>query len=138
MDSKDFVRTESFSLRLRPSGARKVTEEFNYVLNGKVEYRKKNSSWGSVLLVKAMELSHQLVGKRKTIEFSKPAYVGERVDSDLLRKKIIDMSYTEWKKMGFSKGTLHYMKQNARSEKPFTLNIHVKERLENWGKQSIC
>jgi CRISPR-associated protein Cas1 len=77
MDSKDFVRTESFSLRLRPTGARKVTEEFNSMMNSKVEYRKKNSSWGSVLLVKARELSHHLVGKRKTVEFVKPVYVGK-------------------------------------------------------------
>ncbi|ABE51535.1 CRISPR-associated endonuclease Cas1 [Methanococcoides burtonii] len=133
MDSKDFIRTESFSLRLRPTGARKVTEEFNSVMNGKVEYRKKNSSWGSVLLLKARELSHHLVGKRKTIEFVKPVYINERDDTDLLRKTIIDMPYTEWKKMGFSKGTLNYMKQNANSEKPFTLNVHVRERLENWG-----
>ncbi len=53
-------------------------------------------------------------------------------ESNYTRKMIIDMPYTEWKKMGFSKGTLHYMKQNARSDKPFTLNAHVKERLENW------
>jgi len=129
MDSKDFIRTESFSLRLRPSGARKVTEEFNSMMNSKVEYRKKNSSWGSVLLLKARELSHHLVGKRKTIEFNKPVYVGKGDDSDLLRKKIIDMPYTEWKKMGFSKGTLHYMKQNAKSDKPFTLNAHTKKRI---------
>jgi CRISPR-associated protein Cas1 len=99
-------------------------------MNSKVEYRKKNSSWGSVPLVKARELSHQLVGKRKTIEISKPVYVGKRDDTDLLRKKIIDMPYTEWKKMGFSKGTLHYMKQNVMSDKPFTLNARVRERLE--------
>jgi CRISPR-associated protein Cas1 len=132
MDSKDFIRTENFSLRLRPTGARKVTAEFNSVMNGKVEYRKKNSSWGSVLLVKARELSHQLVGKRKTVEFNKPVYVAERDDTDFLRKKIIDMPYSDWKKMGFSKGTLHYMKINAKAEKPFTLNAHVKERLEMW------
>ncbi|KGK98714.1 CRISPR-associated protein Cas1 [Methanococcoides methylutens] len=132
MDNKDFVRTESFSLRLRPTGARKVTEEFNSVMNGKVEYRKKNSSWGSVLLLKARELSHHLVGKRKAVEFVKPVYVGKRDDSDLLRKKILDMPYTEWKKMGFSKGTLHYMKQNAKSDEPFSLNAHVRERLETW------
>ncbi|WP_445475709.1 CRISPR-associated endonuclease Cas1 [Methanococcoides methylutens] len=132
MDNKDFIRTESFSLRLRPTGARKVTEEFNAMMNGKVEYRKKNSSWGSVLLLKARELGHHLVGKRKAVEFSKPVYMGERDDTDLLRKKIIDMPYTEWKKMGFSKGTLHYMKQNARNEKPFTLNKHMKERLTQW------
>ncbi|WP_268865974.1 hypothetical protein [Methanolobus vulcani] len=43
------------------------------------------------------------------------------------------MPYTEWKKMGFSKGTLHCMKQNAMSDKPFALNAHVRERLEGWG-----
>jgi len=101
----------------------------DHEMNSKVEYRKKNSSWGSVLLLKARELSHHLVGKRKTIEFNKPVYVGKGDDSDLLRKKIIDMPYTEWKKMGFSKGTLHYMKQNAKSDKPFTLNAHTKKRI---------
>lgn len=50
----------------------------------------------------------------------------------VLRKKIIDMSYTEWKNMGFSKGTLNYMKENAKADKPFTLNAHVRERLKNW------
>ncbi|MEL4305408.1 hypothetical protein [Methanococcoides sp. LMO-2] len=64
----------------------------------------------------------------------KPSYVGKRDDTDLLRKKIIEMPYTEWKKMGFSKGTLHYMKQNAKADKPFTLNSHNKERLDKWEK----
>ncbi|SES85307.1 CRISP-associated protein Cas1 [Methanococcoides vulcani] len=62
----------------------------------------------------------------------KPVHVGVRDDFDLLRKKILDMSYTKWKKMGFSKGSLHYMKQNVKSDKPFTLNTHV--RLETWGE----
>jgi len=44
-------------------GGRKVTEEFNSLMNGKVEYRKKNTSWDSVLLLKARELSHHFVGK---------------------------------------------------------------------------
>ncbi|WP_244603449.1 hypothetical protein [Methanococcoides sp. NM1] len=82
-------------------------------------------------MLKARELSHHLVGKRKAVEFMKPAYVIERDDSNLLKKKIIDMPYTKWKKMGFSKSTLHYMKQGTRSDKPFALNSHVKERLLN-------
>ncbi|WP_445474452.1 CRISPR-associated protein Cas1 [Methanococcoides methylutens] len=131
---KDYNSEIIHELNRNKNGAKKVTEEFNSLMNGKVEYRKKNSSWGSVLLFKARELSHHLVGKRKAVEFSKPIYVGERDDSDLLRKKIIDMPYTEWKKMGFSKGTFHYMKQNAKADKPFTLNAHVRERLENWTR----
>ncbi|WP_445475802.1 hypothetical protein ACT9XH_03440 [Methanococcoides methylutens] len=64
----------------------------------------------------------------------KTVYVAERDDSNLVMKKIIDISYTEWKKRGFSKCTLHYMKQNARSDKQFTLNAHVRERLEEWDQ----
>ncbi len=37
--------------------------------------------------------------------------------------------------MFFSKGTLHYMKQNAKSEKPFTLNADVRDRLEMWEEE---
>jgi CRISPR-associated protein Cas1 len=36
--------------------------------------------------------------------------------------------------MGFSKGTLHYMKKNAKGDKPFTLNKQVRKRLDLWGK----
>ncbi|WP_244603416.1 hypothetical protein [Methanococcoides sp. NM1] len=39
--------------------------------------------------------------ENKAKDDMKPVYVGKRDDSDLLRKKIIDMPYTEWKKMGF-------------------------------------
>jgi CRISPR-associated protein Cas1 len=38
--NKDLVRTLSFLLMLRPTGGRKVHEEFNAVMNGKAEYRK--------------------------------------------------------------------------------------------------
>jgi len=31
------------------------------------------------------------------------------------------------------KGTLHYTKKNAEADKPFSLNAHVKERLEMRG-----
>ena len=41
--------------------------------------------------------------------------------------------FADWQKMGFSKGALHYMKKNAESNKPFTLNKHVRERLDQWN-----
>jgi hypothetical protein len=47
---------------------------------------------------------------------------------------ILSIPYTEWENMGFSKGTLHYMKNNAQADKLFTLNSHVRERLEMWEK----
>ena len=57
-----------------------------------------------------------------------------RDDSDKIRQKILNVSYTEWQKMGFSKGTLYYMKKNAKAEKPFSLNKNVRERVDAWKK----
>ncbi|WP_292389907.1 hypothetical protein [Methanosarcina sp. UBA5] len=51
--------------------------------------------------------------------FCYPELGGKRIDSQGIRQKILSISYSDWKKLGFSKGTLHYMKQNAESEKPF-------------------
>ncbi len=83
-------------------------------------------------MLKSRELAHHLIGKRKTLDFTKPAYQVERADSDEIRQTILDMSYSKWKEMGFSKGTLHYMKQNSKYGKSFSLNFHVRERLDNW------
>ena len=60
--------------------------------------------------------------------------MGDGQDSEDIKQKILGISYTEWKKRGFSKGTLHYMKQNAKGDKPFTLNAHVRERVNKWEK----
>jgi CRISP-associated protein Cas1 len=51
-----------------------------------------------------------------------------RLDNAKLWEQKPKISYNLWNKMGFSKGTLHNMKKNARSNKPFTLNQHVKRR----------
>jgi CRISP-associated protein Cas1 len=61
-----------------------------------------------------------------------PKYQIERQDSDEVRKRILSIPYAQWKKQGFSKGTLNYMKKNAEGNKPFTLNKQVRDRLERW------
>ena len=64
--------------------------------------------------------------------WTRPEYEIEKIDSYDIRQKILNISYVDWKKLGFSKGTLHYMKQNAKSDKPFTLNSQVLERVNKW------
>lgn len=133
MDAKDFVRTENYALRLRPTGARKVTEEVNAWFNKTVEYQGKELMWSYVMLLKGRELAHYLTGKKRGLDFIKPDYQVDRVDSAEIRRKILSISYADWKKLGFSKGTLYYMKQNARADKPFSLNQHIIKRLMRWG-----
>ncbi|WP_292372616.1 CRISPR-associated endonuclease Cas1 [Methanosarcina sp. UBA411] len=132
MEKKDFVVTENYNLRLKGPGAKKIVNEFSNMLNKTVGYGDKQTTWWSVLLLKTRELSHYLTEKSKKLEFVNPEFGVFRVDSQELRQKILNISYVDWKKLGFSKGTLHYMKQNAKSDKPFTLNSHVLERVKDW------
>jgi len=129
MTDKDFVRTESYTLRLLPSGCKKVIEEYQSVMNKRIEYQGKNVTYSRLLFLKTRELNGYLSGQKEELDFSIP-YSEERLDTEELRQKILSIPYTAWKAKGYSKGTLHYMKQNAKSEKPFSLNAHVKERLE--------
>lgn len=134
MENKDFIRTESYSLRLRPSGAKKLTEEINLWFNKRVSHQGNMTMWSYIMFLKTRELAQYLVGKRQETDFVDPQYETKRQDSSDIRQKILSISYSDWKKLGFSKGTLHYMKQNAKADKSFTLNAHVRERLEQWEK----
>jgi CRISP-associated protein Cas1 len=132
-EKKDFIRTENFTLKLRASGTRKITNELNSWLNKAVTYQEKEISWNYVIFLKTRELAHYLIGKKKSLDLTSPHYQIERQDSEDVRNKILSIPYAQWKKRGFSKGTLNYMKKNARSDQPFTLNKHVRERLEKWN-----
>jgi CRISPR-associated protein Cas1 len=68
-------------------------------MNKKVPYKKHSVMWSYALLTKTRELAQYLVEKRKTIDFSKPAYSVERQYSDDIKQKILSISYSDWKKM---------------------------------------
>jgi len=127
---KDFIRTEDYIIRLRPTGVKILVEELDKTFSQTVKYHNQNNQWGMVIQMKVQELSNYLVGKQKGIDIGNPEPILKRLDNHEIREKIKNLSYSEWEKMGFSKGTLHYMKQNAKGNKPFTLNQHVRERLE--------
>ncbi|WMW22007.1 hypothetical protein RE476_11630 [Methanolobus mangrovi] len=79
--------------------------------------------------MKKGELVQYLVGKRKNIDFSKPAFSVERQDPYVIMQRILSISYSDRNKMRFSKDVLHYMEKNAGADKLFTLNDHVRERM---------
>jgi len=59
--------------------------------------------------------SKTLTSKKEKLDFVKPEYEIERIDSYEIRQKILNIFYIfnifyiYWKKLGFSKGTLHYI-----------------------------
>lgn len=59
--------------------------------------------------------------------WTRPEYEIEKIDSYDIRQKILNIFYVGWKVLRFSKRTLYYMKQNTKSDKPFTLKSHFLE-----------
>jgi CRISP-associated protein Cas1 len=89
---------------------KKITNEFSNLLNKPVSYGDKQTAWEFILLVKAKDLAHYLVGKTKELNFVSTEFEVKRVDTQEIRQKILSIPYDDWKKLGLSKGTLHYMK----------------------------
>ncbi len=96
MENKDFIRTENYNLRLKPTGARKVANGFSNMLNKKVIYEGKQTTWGSIILLKARELAHYLTSKKKELDFIEPEYEIEMSDSYEIRQKILNIFYVDW------------------------------------------
>jgi CRISPR-associated protein Cas1 len=127
----DFIRTESYVIRLKTKGIEKLMDLLNTQFAKTVKYKGKNWQWSSIIDLKAQELANYLLGKRKDIDFTTPSFKLDRIDNKELRDKILAISYTEWKELGYSKGSLHQLKEKAKSPKPFYLQKRVKEKLEN-------
>jgi CRISPR-associated protein Cas1 len=126
---KDFIRTENYHLRLRPSGAKKLVKQVELQFNSRTEYKGKQTTWHHIILEQIRELTNYINGTRKTIDFTQVKTELQRIDTEETRQKILDMNYTEWKKLGYSKGTLYYLKQNAKSDKNFKIYDKVHEKL---------
>jgi len=93
--TKDFIRTENYNLRLKLTEARKIVSEFPNILNKKISYQRKEITWSYVIFVKVRELVHYLTSKKEKLDFIKPEYEIERIDSYYIRQKILNISYVD-------------------------------------------
>jgi CRISPR-associated protein Cas1 len=128
-EKKDFIRTENYNIRIRPIGVEKLMRELMVQFSSKTPYGKTNMEWGYVITKKAGELAKFLKEETMSLDFSKPEPDIQREDDLILREKILNMQYSNWKRMGYSKGTLHQLKKKASEEVPFELYGKVKDRL---------
>ncbi|MFA5125390.1 MAG: CRISPR-associated endonuclease Cas1 [archaeon] len=141
-EKKDFIRTETYTLKLRPSGAKKFIERIDAWLNYDTQKTlsrlipsdassdvKSRLSIRSLMLLKARELV-KAIKKDGIPDFSEPQITLRRLDTQKVRDQILAIPYSKAKKLGFSKGTLYYMKQNAKADKPFKIYDSVKKKLD--------
>ena len=129
MQDKDFIRTENYNLRLRPSGAKKLMEEIQIWFSKKVNFKGKEYGWGNVLVEQTRELAHFILGKVSSCKLHEPLFDLNRDDTHEVREIIKGVSYKKWKDLGYSKATLHDLKHKVKEDKAFSLNKSVEEKL---------
>ncbi len=120
LDLKDFYFLGNdyryhFDVAAKRRFLRLLKDEFN----SGVKYKDSKLKWDTVVLRKTQELAKYLSGKAKTIDFTEPAPNLERIDSQQIRSRILQLSQSEAKQLGIGKSTLHYLRKHAKSEKSF-------------------
>jgi CRISPR-associated protein Cas1 len=71
-----------------------------------------------------------ILGKRAEVNFDEPTPELNRLDSVAVRKMILSLRTSDARKLGLAKSTLHYLRENARSERPFMVYGKVRRKLE--------
>ncbi len=77
--------------------------------------------WGYIISYSASSPASFLSGKKNTLELETPGPDLSRSDSAEIRENILSVSYAEWNKMGFGKGTLNNLEKNLKSDRPLII-----------------
>jgi CRISP-associated protein Cas1 len=128
---RDFIVTENYHVRLRPTAANALIERLSANMNRKVLVGGRSFAFETLVVESARKLARHLTAATAVLELSYPFAVGEsgHVETDL-RKKVAAMTYAEGRALGISKAGLFSMKRRAKEGKPLRLYSTVRSRLE--------
>ncbi|MGH9878117.1 MAG: CRISPR-associated endonuclease Cas1 [Nitrososphaerales archaeon] len=109
----DFITTENYHIRLTEKAAKLLLERISLDFNRKVSYKQgKNFTYQNILLDNVQQLSNYVLDKSEALSFKIPGVQIMREASLDIRKKIMDMTGEERKKLRINKSTLWYQRKN--------------------------
>jgi CRISPR-associated protein Cas1 len=130
LDLKDFYFTgDDYSYKIGIDAKRRYLQLLKDRFNSGVKYNGKTCKWDTIILNKTQELTRFLLDKSEQIDFIEPHPSPQRSDTQDLRKRILELTQAEAKKLRIGKSTLLYLRKNAGSEKSFKVYSKVAERL---------
>jgi CRISPR-associated protein Cas1 len=131
LDLPDFYFTgNDYRYRFEADAKRRFLDLLRERFNSTVRYKGRALKWDRVIEQKTVELGRYLVGRSSEIDFSEPPPMLTRTDDRELRNRILNLRQSKAHALGIGKSTLHYLRKNARSERPFKTHRRTLERLQ--------
>jgi hypothetical protein len=99
-------------------------------------YRGKTWKWDTIILNKTEELGRFILGRSQSLDFTEPTPRLSRDDSLGIRRRILEITQKEARRLGISKSTLHHLRKSAEDERAFRVYRTIKERLQE--RSLVC
>ena len=127
---KDFIVTENYHVRLRPTAAKALIDRFSANMNRKVSVGGRNYSFETLVEEAARNLARHLTIPKTSLDLCHPFAVENLgyVGSDL-KERVASLTLAERKAAGISKTTWHYIRKRATEGRPLRLYDKVAQRL---------
>jgi CRISPR-associated protein Cas1 len=135
LDLPDFYFTgDDYRYRFDPEAKQRFLDLLRERFNSGVKYKGRAFKWDTVIEQKATELGRFLVSRSRKLDFSEPSPTLYRTDDKELRRRIVSLSQSEARRLGIGKSTLHYLRKNAESTKPFNIYKRIESAFQRTSK----
>jgi len=130
LDLPDFYFTgDDYRYRFEPEARQRFLDLLRERFNSAVRYKGRAFKWDTVIEQKTVELGRYLIGRTGRLEFSVPSPDLGRVEDKNLRKRILNLTQQNARRLGIAKSTLHYLRGKARSGQQFKLYAPIQQKL---------
>lgn len=116
-----------YSYHIEVEAKRRFLQLLKDRFNSGIKYRGKTWNWDGMIQVKTRELARFLLGRSDGINFAEPTPTLVRTDSRKIRRRILELSADEARRLGIGKTTLHYLHKNTGSDRSFKVYRKVRE-----------
>ena len=129
LDLKDFYFLgDDYRYHIDFEAKHRFLELLKERFNSGVKYKGKHWKWDTIILKKTEELGRFLLGRSESLDFTKPIPKILHSDSLEMRKRILELTQKQAKELGIGKGTLNYLRKNAKENKSFRVCEKVAAR----------
>jgi len=126
----DFYFTgDDYRYRFEPDARQRFIDLIRERFNSGAICRGRVLKWDTIIEQKTNELGRFLSAKQLVLRLIEPAPKLERPDGRELRAKILSLTQSETRELEIEKSTLHHLRSNARSKRPFYVYHKVLARI---------